>query len=71
VEEYTLMSVILHLTNGNKIEMDASLEDVEELFLDDEGYFNFGYIRTFLKDKKGEPCELVFTNHIVSIEELK
>lgn len=65
------MSVILHLTNGQKIEMDASLEDIEEMFLDDDGYFNFGYIRSFLKDKKGEPSELVFTNHIVSIEELK
>ena len=66
-----VMSLILRLSNGEKIEMKASLEEFEEMYLRDDGYFHYGYIRFVLNDGKEELSELIFTNHIVSIEEVK
>lgn len=66
-----VMSLILRLSNGEKIEMKASLEEFEEMYLKDDGCFHSGYIRFVLNDGKEEQSELIFTNHIVSIEEVK
>ena len=66
-----VMSLILRLSNGEKIEMKASLKEFEEMYLQDDGRFHSGYIRFVLNDGKEEQSELIFTNHIVSIEEVK
>ena len=65
------MSLILRLSNGEKIEMKASLKEFEEMYLQDDGRFHSGYIRFVLNEGKEEQSELIFTNHIVSIEEVK
>ena len=66
-----VMSLILRLSNGEKIEMKASLKEFEEMYLQDDGRFHSGYIRFVLYEGKEEQSELIFTNHIVSIEEVK
>jgi len=66
-----VMSVILRLSNGEKIDMKVSLEEFEEMYLKDDGCFHSGYIRFVLNEGKEELSELIFTNHIVSIEEVK
>ncbi|WP_431029707.1 hypothetical protein [Lysinibacillus sp. LZ02] len=64
-------SVILHLSNGEKIEMADSLEEFKNEYLDEKGYFKFGYIEIELNDIKGEPSFLVFTDQIVAVLEEK
>lgn len=61
--------VIIRLSNGEKYQMNSSLEEFNSEYLDERGFFKVGYINIKLEDMKSEPTIFIFTNQIVAVEE--
>lgn len=64
-------NIKIHLSNGEKIFMNISLEEFNDLHLDAEGNFISGFISLELNNLKGDLITQIFTKHILAIEEVE
>lgn len=65
------MKLKLYLADGKTIFMEDTLENFKKEYLDKSGNYKVGYFEIMLKDMKKDPTTVIFTKHIVAIEEIK